>query len=56
MIHHGINLARDAILAAGKIKDKGCGIADTDYEAAFDYLCMKFMIFFLFILTLMGYM
>ena len=42
-IHHGINLARDAILAVEKVKNKGCGIADTDYEAAFDYLCMSWV-------------
>ena len=38
-IHHAINLARDAILAAGKSK-LGCGILDTDYMAAFDFLIM----------------
>ena len=32
-IHHGINLARDAIIAAGKSPNIGCGIADTDYQA-----------------------
>ena len=41
-IHHGINLARDAIQAASKLKT-GCGIADTDYEAAFDYLVMPWV-------------
>ena len=41
-IHHGINLARDAIQASSILKS-GCGIADTDYEAAFDYLVMSWM-------------
>ena len=40
-IHHGINLARDAIQAASKLTRTGCGIADTDYEAAFDFLVMS---------------
>ena len=39
-IHHGINLARNAIFAAGKRGHKGCGILDTDLIAAFDYLCL----------------
>ena len=38
-IHHGIAKARDAIHAAGKRKD-GCGILDTDYIAAFDWMVM----------------
>ena len=29
-IHHGINLARNAIQAASKLTKSGCGIADTD--------------------------
>ena len=41
-IHHGINLARDAINACANFKS-GCGIADTDYEAAFDYLVMSWV-------------
>ena len=41
-IHHGINLARDAIQASSTLKS-GCGIADTDYEAAFDYLVMSWV-------------
>jgi hypothetical protein len=41
-IHHGINLARDAIQASSILKS-GCGIADTDYEAAFDYLVMSWV-------------
>ena len=36
-IHHGIARARDAIFAAGKA-GVGCGIADTDFMAAFDWL------------------
>ena len=41
-IHHGINLARDAIQASSILKS-GCGIADTDYEAAFDFLVMSWV-------------
>ena len=41
-IHHGINKARDAIFAANKIKS-GCGLADTDYMAAFDWMCMRWV-------------
>ena len=41
-IHHGVNLARDAISAAGKSRN-GCGILDTDYLAAFDYLVMHWV-------------
>ena len=41
-IHHGINLARDAIQASVKSKD-GCGIIDTDYMAAFDFLVMTWV-------------
>jgi hypothetical protein len=41
-VHHGINLARDAIFAANKSKE-GCGILDTDYVAAFDYLVMHWV-------------
>ena len=40
-IHHGINLARNAIYAASKPGHKGCGILDTDLIAAFDYLCLE---------------
>ena len=43
-IHHGINLERDAIWAAGK-RGQGCGIMDTDLVAGFDYMnqtwCLK---------------
>ena len=41
-IHHAINLARDAIFAAGK-SGKGVGIADQDFEAAFNFLCMDWV-------------
>ena len=41
-IHHGINLARDAIQASSKMK-AGCGIIDTDYMAAFDFLVMSWV-------------
>ena len=39
-IHHGINLARDAIWAAGK-RGQGCGILDTDLMAGFDYMTLS---------------
>ena len=39
-IHHGINMARNAIYAASKPGHPGCGILDTDLIAAFDYLCL----------------
>ena len=39
-IHHGINLARDAIWAAGK-QGLGCGILDTDLEAGFDFMTLS---------------
>ena len=39
-IHHGINMARNAIHAAGKAGHPGCGILDTDLIAAFDWLCL----------------
>ena len=41
-IHHGIAKARDAIFAAGKQKN-GCGILDTDYIAAFDWMVMNWV-------------
>ena len=41
-IHHGINLARDAIWAAGK-RGQGCGILDTDLIAAFDFMCLDWV-------------
>ena len=40
-IHHGINMARDAIHAAGRPGHAGCGILDTDLIAAFDFMCMS---------------
>jgi hypothetical protein len=39
-IHHGINLARDAIWAAGK-RGQGCGILNTDLMAGFDYMTLS---------------
>ena len=42
-IHHGINLARNAIFTASKPGHPGCGILDTDLIAAFDYLCMEWV-------------
>ena len=42
-IHHGINMARNAIYAAGRPGHAGCGILDTDLIAAFDYLCMAWV-------------
>ena len=41
-IHHGINKARDAILAASS-KNQGCGILDNDYMAAFDYMVLTWV-------------
>ena len=38
-IHHGINLARDAIHQAGKSRN-GCGLLDLDFMAGFDWLEM----------------
>ena len=40
-IHHGINLARNAIYAAGKKARNGCGILDTDLIAAFDLISLE---------------
>ena len=42
-ISHGICLARDAVYAAG-MRKTGCGIADNDFKAAFDYLCLDWVI------------
>ena len=42
-IHHGINLARNAIHAVSKPKFPGCGILDTDLIAAFDWLCLDWV-------------
>ena len=41
-IHHGINLARDTILQAGKNKI-GCGLLDLDFMAGFDWLDMAWV-------------
>ena len=41
-ISFGICLARDAIYAAS-MRKVGCGIADNDFEAAFDYLCLDWV-------------
>ena len=41
-IHHGINKARDAISAASKMQS-GCGIADTDFMQAFDWMCLRWI-------------
>ena len=41
-IHHGIAKARDAIQATMRSK-KGCGIADTDFVAAFDWLVLSWV-------------
>ena len=41
-IHHGIAKARDAIQAVMKSK-LGCGIADTDFVAAFDWLVLSWV-------------
>ena len=42
-IQHGINLARNAIHAAGKNNRNGCGILDTDLIAAFDFMCLDWV-------------
>ena len=42
-IHHGINQARDAIIAAGKGRE-GVGILDNDYRAAFDYMALSWVL------------
>ena len=42
-IHHGINQARDAIMAAGHGKE-GVGILDNDYMAAFDYMVLLWVL------------
>ena len=43
-IHHGINLARNAIHAASKKGHPGCGILDTDLIAAFDFMCLEWVL------------
>ena len=39
-IHHGISRAYDAIHLASK-RRTGCGIADTDFIAAFDWMVLS---------------
>ena len=41
-ISFGICQARDAIYAAG-MRRSGCGLADNDFKAAFDYLCLEWV-------------
>ena len=41
-IHQGISRARDAIFAVSKSR-MGCGIADTDFVAAFDWLVLNWV-------------
>ena len=41
-IHHTISLARDTIYLSN-LKNKGCAIADLDFKAAFDLLCMDWV-------------
>ena len=41
-IHHGIARARDAVNSASKSK-QGCGIADMDFVAAFDWLVLSWV-------------
>ena len=41
-ISHGICQARDAVYAAG-MRREGCGLADNDFEAAFDFLCLEWV-------------
>ena len=42
-IHHGINTARDAILAANN-SNEGTGILDNDYKDAFDYMVLLWVL------------
>ena len=42
-IHHGINQARNAISSAGKRK-QGTGILDNDYQAAFDFMALTWVL------------
>ena len=42
-IHHGINQARNAISSAGKRK-QGTGILDNDYQAAFDFMVLTWVL------------
>ena len=41
-IHHGINLARDAIFVANS-RNQGAGILDNDYMAAFDFMVLTWV-------------
>ena len=41
-ITHGICQARDAVYAAG-MRREGCGLADNNFEAAFDFLCLDWV-------------
>ena len=41
-IAHAIYLARDSIFAAQQSKE-GAALADLDFEAAFDFLCMSWV-------------
>ena len=43
-IHHGINLARNAIYSAGKSGHPGYGVFDTDLIAAFDCMCLDWVL------------
>ena len=42
-IHHGINQARDAIMAAAQGRE-GVGILDNDYQAAFDFMVLLWVL------------
>ena len=41
-IHQAIGAARDAVFFANK-KNQNCAIADLDFKAAFDFLCMDWV-------------
>ena len=41
-ISHAINFARDAVFSANK-KKEGAGLADLDFQSAFDFLCMSWV-------------
>ena len=41
-ISHAINLARDTVFSASRSKE-GAALADLDFEAAFDFLCMEWV-------------
>ena len=42
-IHHGINRARDAIQSATS-RGEGVGILDNDYQSAFDYMVLTWIL------------